>query len=191
MKKILAAIVAALCIVGNTGNSAAVESHVRFLVHGTNETEEGLGLAGWAIAPSIADSPAWLTVAGPRYAGNGWDAEIMIGAVVSGGTAMPIVDLRLALTPKYFGLPILSWTNVEWIDPGKQNLAYLYTQLDYALNGVGFIGIESENVFGAGKRDLSAGPNLVLPIGNMAFVAAYQIHGGGGGQFWIRTVLNF
>lgn len=188
MAKILAAIVFAL-LIGNAASAA--ESHLRLLVHGTNDAEEGLGLAGWAIAPNITDSPTWLALAGPRYAGNGWDAEFMAGAVVSNGTATPILDLRLALTPDYFGIPILSWTNAQWIDPGKQNLAYFYTQLDYALAGIGFIGIESENLFGGKENDLSAGPNLVLPIGKMALVAAYQIHGGANNRFWIRIVLNF
>lgn len=172
----------------------AQETHVRLLFHDTHTriADTPFGIAGWLVAPNITSSPGtWLSVLGPRYDGPGWNLELMGGGVITNSEVTPIIDLRLDLTPDLLGVPVYGYVNTEWVDPGDGNTLYLYAQLDYVMpRGIGLVGLETENSWQGGSDTLSVGPHIVVPLGQLAFVTAYQIHRGTD-QLWIRCVINF
>lgn len=127
---------------------------------------------------------------GPRYDGKGWNVEFMGGAVVKAGEAVALVDTRLELTPDLFTIPLYVWANLEWIATGDSGTFFSYLQADYVLpKRVALVGVETENVVNADKTDLSVGPHLIIPIGKLALVGAYQFHEDDD-QFWVRLVLS-
>jgi hypothetical protein len=197
MKKIIVVLV--LMFVPNMVK--ADEFNVRLLVHGHKEIREGFGVAGWVIAPNITSAPnKWLVIAGPRYEGQGWNIELLAGAVIVNGVGKALVDTRLELTPKLFNLPIYTWHNLQWIASGGKGTLYWYSQLDYVLpKGIGLLGVEIENSYDLEARsgDFSVAPHAVLPLGDhFALIAAPQFHFSEVGkytgfQMWVRTVVNF
>ena len=179
----------------------ADEFNIRFLLHGHKEIGKGFGMSGWVIAPNITSAPSkWLTVAGPSYDGQGWNIEAMVGAVVANGQGKVLIDARLELTPKLFGIPLYTWHNFQWINSGGRGTFYWYSQLDYVLpKGVGLLGAETENSydFQAKNGDFSVAPQVVVPFGeHFVLVAAPQFHFNKLGkytglQMWFRAVANF
>lgn len=196
MKNVLAI---ALFLFAFASTAKADDFNTRLLVHGHKSVaKSNWGVAGWVIAPNITSSPStWLTIAGTRYDGKGWNTELMAGTVVSDGTGKFLTDARLELTPNLWGIPVYSWHNVEWINTGARGTMYWYSQLDWVVPlGLGLIGVETENTFGADGADWSIAPHIALPLGNhITMIAASQAHFNGDGeytefQFWTRLVLN-
>lgn len=175
--------------------SAETTNHVRLLLHGHHAVEESnFGIAGWVIAPSITDVPdKWIGITGPRYDGEGWSLEFMAGAVISGGEATSLIDLRIEFTPDFWGAPIYVWGNAQLVDLTFEEVGgYGYLQIDYVLPlGLGLIGLETENSYHSGPDDWSIAPQLVLPLSDhFVLVGAYQFHLDGSQQLWLRVVLN-
>ncbi|MBI5369853.1 hypothetical protein HZA85_01515 [Candidatus Uhrbacteria bacterium] len=186
-------VVTVLAVIFMAVSAHAQTSHMRVLVHTHKQVHEsGLGVSGWVVAPSITDaSDKWLMIAGPRYSAKGWNLELMGGAIVKSGKTIPLVDARLELTPKRFGVPLYTWANLQWIATGDAGTSYSYVQADYVLSKeVALVGAETENVINTDAADLSAGPHIVVPMGRVALVGAYQFHTKGDRQFWARLVLN-
>jgi hypothetical protein len=171
---------------------AETSSHLRLLLHGYKTMyKSGLGVAAWVIAPDVPKSPStWLGVIGPRYTGQGWWAEFMGGTIINQGHSTPLLDVRAE-----FSLlkPFYAWADIEWIDftQGAKSKFYWYLQMDLVIKGLGLLGVETENVHKRGNDDVSLGPHIVIPMGNIVFTGAYQIHRGGMSQFWIRVALHF
>jgi hypothetical protein len=181
------------CFAPLTAN--AQDGHIRILGHGTHTeiNESSWGVAVWLIAPSITDQPSkWLAIGGPRYDGKGWNLEIMGGAMISKGSTTPIADVRLELTPKFFGeKPLYVFANPEWIGSDGLGSLYGFAQVSYVLpKGVAMIGAETENLLKSRQNKISVGPQITVPVGQLALVGAYQFQAGSN-QAWLRAVINF
>jgi len=180
--------------VATTTAHADTSSHMRLLLHGTrtNIGDTGFGIGGWITSPDITVSPStWLGVAGPRFDGEGWNMEFMAGGVIDSSEITPLIDLRLEITPDLWNIPLYSFANVQWIDPTHANVLYLYTQFACVLpDNTVLLGLETENVLKSDDNVLSVGPQLVVPLGALTLVAAYQLHPGRSNQFWLRAVLT-
>lgn len=173
----------------------AQETHFRLLLHGahTDIAESGLGVSGWIISPSLDSAPdKWLGIAGPRFDAENWNFELMGGGVVNAGEITPLIDFRFEMTPGLWNIPLYIWGNAQVVFPGDNIVGYSYLQIDWVLpEGVGLIGLETENTYQPGDDDLSFGPQIVLPMGGMALIGAYQFHAGeADDQLWLRAVLN-
>ena len=196
MKILVQILAVAVLFMFNTAQ-AKTTFNTRILLHAThtNIEDTGFGIASWVIAPNITSSPTtWLGIVGPRFDGEGWNLELLAGAVIDSGIATPLIDIRFELTPKLFDVPLYVWGNMEVIDFDGPKI-YSYLQIDYKLPaGIGLVGVETENVVPLGKEgDWSVGPHVVFPLGkHFAMIAAYQFHFGASSdqQFWLRAVIN-
>jgi len=177
----------------------ADDFNTRILLHDQHTVaESNFGVAGWVIAPNITSSAStWLTIAGPRYDGKGWNVELLGGTVISDGEGKFLLDTRLELTPKFGDVPIYSWHNLQWINTGGSGTVYWYSQVDWVIPlGLGLLGIETENTFNTSNDNWSIAPHIALPLGNhITVVVAPQVHFNGDAeyaefQFWTRLVLN-
>ena len=179
----------------------AETSHLRFLAHGHSKNDNidigdigNLGVTGWLIAPSLGDAPdKWIGLVGPRFDTVGFNVELLVGAMISGGEKKYILDSRFELTPKLWNLPLYIWGEIQAFDLSEEINFYSFLQIDYVLPfELGMIGIESENVHLIDNTDdLSVGVHFVLPVSsNLVFVVAYQFHDEGSQQFWVRAVIN-
>ena len=182
-----------------TSTAKANDFNTRLLLHGQHAVaESNFGVAGWVIAPNITSSPStWLTIAGPTYKGQGWNMELMGGAVISGGEGKFLLDTRLERTPELLGIPVYTWHNFQWINTGGPGTIYWYSQLDWVVPlGLGLLGVETENTFSADGANWSIAPHIAIPLGNhITVVAALQAHFNRDGnyigfQFWTRLVIN-
>lgn len=166
----------------------------RLLFHGTKEVSDGFGIAAWIACPNMTNnSQKWLVVAGPSYNYQNkqektrWGIEVMGGTFVEKGISTPLLDVRVC----YDDEDLSRFINVQWIDPGKSNLFYVFADINYALPlKIGKIGIETENNFSGSKNDLSAGPHLIIPFNGLTLVTAYQFHDRND-QIWCRAIVNF
>ncbi len=191
-------IIALLSLVLFTGLARAETYYTRLLLHGHKTVgESGFGIAGWVSAPNISLACTGLTIVGPMYKGEGWDVELMAGEVVSGGSGKFLVDSRLELTPKLWGVPVYSWHNLQWVKTGGTGMFYWYSQLDWLVPlGLGLLGLETENTFNHTGNDYSVAPQVVIPLADhLALVFAPQFHFNQardytGFQIWFRAVVN-
>lgn len=189
--------VVVLALVLFAGVASAETYNTRLLLHGHKQVSNGLGVAGWVIAPNISSSNNWVTLVGPCYSGEGWGAELMGGVVVTNEAGKFLVDTRLEFTPKLFSIPLYTWSNFQWVKTGGTGTFYWYTQLDWVVPaGLGLLGVETENTFAIGGNDYSVAPQAVIPFGDhFALVIAPQAHfsaqGYTGTQVWLRAVVNF
>ncbi|MFZ2189338.1 MAG: hypothetical protein WA057_00190 [Candidatus Magasanikiibacteriota bacterium] len=190
-------LVALLSLVLFSSIAQAETYNTRLLLHGHKTVGEGFGVAGWVIAPNITSVPnKWVTLVGPCYDGQGWGVELLAGAVVSGGESKFLVDVRITFTPKFFGIPLNTWHNFQWIRTGGSGTGYWYGQVDWVLPlGLGLLGTETENTFNVSGNDWSVAPHVVISFGDhFALVFAPQAHfnarGYTGTQAWVRTVVS-
>jgi len=199
MKNIVLYILATTIIFSPENAEADTTFHTRLLIHSHRTIREtNFGIAGWIIAPNISSSPnTWLGIAGPRYNGYGWNAELLAGVMFNSGDANALADLRVELTAKFWGVPLYSWDNFQWINTGKSGTGYWYSQLDWVVpSEVGLLGVETENTFNASACDFSIAPHAVLSLSeHFVLVTAPQLHFDLDGhytglQVWIRAVIN-
>lgn len=167
-------------------------AHFRPLFHGTHARvdESRFGVAGWVVAPSLGDDAStWFGVVGPRYDGDGWNVELMAGALISGADPKAKIDLRAELTPELLGLPLYTWLSAEWIEPST---GYFFLMFDYVLpGGIALVGVETEHTSGPDVDVNSVGPQLVFPLGRLAMILAYQFHlGDEPDQLWLRMIVH-
>jgi hypothetical protein len=193
MKKIALALFALALVIPSV--AIAGDDNLRVLTHFVEDVggEDGWEMAGWMIAPNITSAPEkWVALAGPRYQQDDWWVEVMGGAVVNDDKATPLFDVRASY--ERFK-PFTLWTNWQWIDPGAGSgqALYAYVQGDYWVVPKRLaLGLETENTFKDGGEDaVSWGPHLIVPVGKLTLVGAYQFHQTGDDQFWLRAVLSF
>lgn len=162
----------------------------RLLLHGTKEVgNSNLGLATWVVCPNVSSNPQkWFAVVGPRYNGDNFWIEVMGGFFTEKGVSTPLLDIRVNSTHEEFS----RFVNLQWINPGKFNSFYLFSDINYRLPwDIGSIGIETEDNFGSSGTTLSMGPHLVMPFNKLTIVMAYQFHDPGSNQVWCRAIFNF
>ena len=176
---------------------ARAGTHLRLLLHGFHQIEGSpWGLSAWVLAPSVTDVPdKWVGVAGVRYNPKDWWLEVMTGAVIQGGKATPLIDLRAF----YKGLaPVIFWTNWQWINYLEPDASTIYAYLmadvivPWKAGGLGFnIGVETENFFPIHQPErLAFGPHIVIPLKPLAFVFALQFTNHASEELWLRITYN-
>jgi len=195
MRQAVSVFIAALLVfVSLTANLLGSEketiSNVRILFHGYQAPEKnGWGTAGWLVAGNITNQPnMWMSILGTRYNSKDWWLEIMIGAIVQGGSETPLLDIRFS--PPKFSKKAGSWWNAQWRSSGR---FYFYGRLECVLSKDISIGPETENLFDRNKKDdVSIGAYIKVPLGKIfTAVNAYQLHKKGGNQVWFRALFNF
>jgi len=168
--------------------------NVRILFHGQKTFGTSrFGAAAWAIVSNATRDPDELFIAlGPRYDGDWWWVELMGGRVIKQGAGTSVIDVRASV--KMPG-SLTAWTNFQWIDPAGNPALYGYLQVNRTFfDGAIAFGLETENIFG---KDLSAGPNVIIPLGNATLVFAQQLHLRAGNQTrwsyqtWFRLIWHF
>lgn len=167
----------------------ADQYNTKVLLHGTKQISDSSSwqLSGWAIFPNIGNGPV-LMVGGPRYEiKDQWSIECMAGTFTKDQAGELVIDIRASYDA--FD-PIHLWTNVEYF-PKTRNW-YTYLDVNYRIGNLGLVGIETENMhFPNAKDDLSIGPRVVLPLGQITIVWALQFHNGGNPkQIWARVILD-
>ena len=181
---------------------------VRLLTHFSKTmTDDGWGVGGWIIMPDVVKmgaTPLWLI--GPRYKGDGWWLETMLGGLsiaadpdpknAGFSKTMMVQSNRFQITPKALGAPVNVFGNLQFIDVGGEHFAteedtmkvYTFLMVGYAFpekNAI--IGVETENYFNTfttvgdnGKldkfNDVAFGPNIVLPFNGLNIIMSYQLH---------------
>ncbi len=167
-----------------TTGSAAV------LVHVTQKPREGqAGFAVWVIMPNLVHR--WekqLVVFGPRFEGEGWWIEPMVGTFLDPGAdspVRPLVDIRGNLkSGRWSAFSILQVVRPE----GGPDIAP-YLEVNYNLTQKVLVGLETDNEFLPGPDTVSLGAHVGVAADDHLFVmAAFQKHRFGDDQFWIRLV---
>lgn len=168
---------------------AQTASNFRILLHSTKTINGNFGIAGWVVAPNITNNPQkWVGIAGVRYETESFWAEFMGGAINERSNLTGLLDARQNFTQLK---PITFWANEEWTF-GQARSFYFYIQADYWIAEIFAAGIETENTVlkKNGEDNLSYGPHIVLPIGKMTLIGAYQYHNKSNDQFWMRLVVD-
>ena len=193
---------------------------VRLLTHFHKKfANSDFGIGGWLIMPDLVRSGATpLFLIGPRYNGEGWWAEVMIGGLtkmdpnpVNAGYSDTdfVQSTRFQFTKKALGgAPLNIFGNLQFIDVGEKDditdegrmKTYTFLMVDYVLpNKVALIGVETENYFGLvdaeGEKyaDIGFGPQVVLPFKDLNVIMSYQLHSHENHEnmMWFRAMYNF
>jgi hypothetical protein len=170
--------------------------HLRLEIHGVGENVGDFDVSptGWLIAPNLTQSgEVWVTLAGLKISRATWELELLAGAVMTDGLAVPIADTRFGYAPKLLSdRRLVTWTNFAWTFNDQGGAGYVYSRIDYLMKTrVIALGIETENTIHIGHDNVwSIGPRMVLPLGHLSLILAYQVHENDSNQLWIRTVLS-
>lgn len=168
--------------------------HLQLSIHSqkTNIGDTIFGFASVIKAPKISKDPdVWIALVGPRLDGCGWYVSAMSGAIINHGIGIPVLDIRFELNSKLIKLPVYIWGNSKLIMSEDSNTFYSFFQIDYVLpHKLAFIGIETENLMQGDIKDLSVGPQLVIPFKRMYLTTSYQFHTLEKNEFWFRASIH-
>ena len=180
MKKLLLVLIT-ICI---TTPGFAQTHNSKLLFHASQpfSEESRWGKAGWVIIPNLAKVQF---VGGIKYQiPDKWWIEMLGGALIANQEGTTVIDCRTAFDTRpfhFYGEVSYYFRDDPW---------YTYLDVNRELfSGIALLGLETESC----HPDISWGPRLVVPLGKLTLIGAYQFHirDEYENQIWIRSVIKF